>query len=462
MLANARQAAARVARVALHAGKHMNLQSVRTLVTSYLIPSFSYGILFWGRHLTPDNHHALHRCLALPLRCALSLPSTSHVLSVLEMCHIPTVDALTLQAQLAHQLRVGRLPANHPTKVLHDFHLNQALKKRQEPQLLLQPDYGIPTAVHTATCVLPVVCYDRSLTPLLPDHHRLNIPDLPHGCAPNQFYWSLKGSDRLEHSRTVYHLHHSLKELSWSRTALGGFKPATVRSLRDLAAHAAWKRQHYVPTPPLPPDAPVPDKAPKHSTNNPLTRAKALPGLSPYLSPHSPDSHTQRVRRARLLLGRSYTGTVRKQFHKGPAPAPADLDICTHAQCHQRQLRDSIDHMLLTCPRHRHARQQLTTQLQPLHSPTTPLLPLTLATILCSSPTDAPRALVEPERQSRLWPRPTPAAPHPHHQHLPRPRGRGQGGRRPPSPRHWVAPTTRRLRRIARWRTAAWPSHPSP
>ena len=399
VLANARQAAARVARVALHAGKHMNLQSVRTLVTSYLIPSFSYGILFWGRHLTPDNHHALHRCLALPLRCALSLPSTSHVLSVLEMCHIPTVDALTLQAQLAHQLRVGRLPANHPTKVLHDFHLNQALKKRQEPQLLLQPDYGIPTAVHTATCVLPVVCYDRSLTPLLPDHHRLNIPDLPHGCAPNQFYWSLKGSDRLEHSRTVYHLHHSLKELSWSRTALGGFKPATVRSLRDLAAHAAWKRQHYVPTPPLPPDAPVPDKAPKHSTNNPLTRAKALPGLSPYLSPHSPDSHTQRVRRARLLLGRSYTGTVRKQFHKGPAPAPADLDICTHAQCHQRQLRDSIDHMLLTCPRHRHARQQLTTQLQPLHSPTTPLLPLTLATILCSSPTDAPRALVEPERQ---------------------------------------------------------------
>ena len=105
------------------------------------------------------------------------------------------------------------------------------------------------------------------------------------------------------------------------------------------------------------------------------------------------------MRRARLLLGRSYTGTVRKQFHKGPAPAPADLDICTHAQCHQRQLRDSIDHMLLTCPRHRHARQQLTTQLQPLHSPTTPLLPLTLATILCSSPTDAPRALVEPERQ---------------------------------------------------------------
>ena len=128
-----------------------------------------------------------------------------------------------------------------------------------------------------------------------------------------------------------------------------------------------------------------------------------VPASSTTVSTSCPSSSTapvaERVRRARLLLGRSYTGTVRKQFHKGPAPAPADLDICTHAQCHQRQLRDSIDHMLLTCPRHRHARQQLTTQLQPLHSPTTPLLPLTLATILCSSPTDAPRALVEPERQ---------------------------------------------------------------
>ena len=379
------------------------------------------------------------------------------------MCHIPTVDALTLQAQLAHQLRVGQLPANHPTKVLHDFHLNQALKKRQEPQLLLQPDYGIPTAVHTATCVLPVVCYDRSLTPLLPgpppaQHprpasrlraqpvllepqrlrptgalpHRLPSPPLPQGALLVQ-----DGSGRLQ-----------------ARHRPLATRPGRTR--RRGSDSTTSPPPHSHPTPQFPtrlPNTPptTPSRAPRPS---PACRPTSLP-TPPTRTPSECDAPG--CCSAVATPARSGSSSTRDQRQPLLTSTSARTLSATSASCGTPSTT--------CCSRAPDTDTPASSSPHSCNHSTPPPPP----------PPPHPRhhPLLLPHRrspsaggagapESRLWPRPTPAAPHPHHQHLPRPRGRGQGGRRPPSPRHWVAPTTRRLRRIARWRTAAWPSHPSP
>jgi hypothetical protein len=62
--------------------------------------------------------------------------------------------------------------------------------------------------------------------------------------------------------------------------------------------------------------------------------------------------------RMRLLLGRSYTASVRKRFPANAAAAAAS-DICPHPSCAAASMKETIEHLLLECPYYDAARNRL-------------------------------------------------------------------------------------------------------
>jgi hypothetical protein len=66
----------------------------------------------------------------------------------------------------------------------------------------------------------------------------------------------------------------------------------------------------------------------------------------------------------RLRHGRAFTHDVRARFPSTaiqtdqPNPPPI-TDLCKHHQCEQNDFTDSVQHLLLDCPRHESIRNQL-------------------------------------------------------------------------------------------------------
>ena len=386
----ARQAASRVSRIVTNTHRVANFNVVKTLVQAYLIPSFSYGILFWGPHLSASDISSFQARIALPLRNVLGLPTTTHQLSVLEMCGIPTIRALLVRIQLGHECRVKELPHSHPTRLLHHFCLARA--KDKDPHIALIPHYVLSVAVNTAVCVLPKVCFDGRLASTLPEFASLEIEPLSNWGKGNELFQQ-KNADRRTWSKAHYKRHHLNSTLRWVGNAIKGFTPPLACKVRDLVSHAEWRAQHALPVvaaAPAPPSSssssspsPPPPPTIPHSTNNPLTRAKPGPGMCAFLHRHSSDSIAQQIRRARLATGRSYTNSTIARFQQttnpDSTPAPRVAPLCTFREC---TAEETIDHMLLICPRYRDARATLAAALLSLTTP----LPLTLTNILCTFP----------------------------------------------------------------------------
>ena len=70
------------------------------------------------------------------------------------------------------------------------------------------------------------------------------------------------------------------------------------------------------------------------------------------------------ARRSRLLYGRAYTATVRRRFPTDAA-APIVDTVCTDPHCSnsERRSEETVEHLLLHCPRHADARSQLELEL---------------------------------------------------------------------------------------------------
>jgi hypothetical protein len=388
-LSRAKRASALVTRVALRA-RDVSFTAIRSLVLGYVIPSFSYGILFWGRHYDlPDSTcRQLQAQIATPLRAALSLPRTTHQLGVLELCHVPSVSALSLRAQLSYLHRVCDptfLPSSHPTKRLHRSSLNDIhnARKNASPASLLQPACLLPTSVYLCSSVYPYVCHEPSLLPQLGVEAQNTLcSSSPQRWEKGAEYWRRSGSDRRTWAQAHYRLSHLTDALNWSAQSAPHLTPQLIRRLCKQLTHSEWRASHApsIP-PPIPPPAPSP-----HSTTAPLTECKPTPSLPPFLSSRSPDSHRQQVSRARLLMGRARTATVRLRFAKA-ADAPSTSPLCSLCSTPSSPVLDSISHMLLHCVRSTQERIQLQSDLSSLGLPSPSL---SLSIILAASPPPPP------------------------------------------------------------------------
>jgi hypothetical protein len=375
-LTKAKRSSALVTRVAL-AARSLSFAAIRSLVLGLVIPTFEYGILFWGRSIdiTAAEVTSLQAQVATPLRVALSLPRTSHQLGTLMLSHVPTVSSLALRAQLSHLARVcssTTLPPTHPTRRLHTLCINRTIQQCQAPWNALKPSAALPLSIYLTTSVLPrLFHHDR----ILDDTTRANLNPSPLPDAVWKVgvdYWKQTGAKRRPWAQLHYRANDLVDAVKWSVQTATTLTPSITALLRARHTHHEWA-ETFAPANPPPGSAPIP-----HATTAPLTQCMPSAALPPFLARRSTDTHGQQVRRARLLLGRSRTGTVRLRFAKS-VEASTISTACTRCSTPAAPVDDSIPHMLLQCVRHLAARSQLTSTLSGLG------LPLTLSSILVAS-----------------------------------------------------------------------------
>lgn len=378
-LLKAKQAAQRITRVALRAVQP-HLPSIRSLVLGYLIPVFNYGILFWGANLDNATWRSYQSHIARPLRVALNLPTTTHQTSVLHLCGIPSVRSLFVKAELSHLHRAAVvLPAktpHHPTLLLHRLCL-QPPRSNSVPHNLLLPARAVSMAVRLTSDTVPALLASptlQHLSPAILTPLAVPTPPLPNAsptptmmCAS---FWSTPSADRRRWGQTNnFTLHHLLTAITHAVTFARSLTPLHIRHIARWTSVDDWTQQHAVQV--------------AHATTAPLSTCKPSPGLAYHL--HH-DTSAQAQRRARLLLNRARTGEVLARFHKTGAD-PVNPS-CTHPTCSSPVdpstpvPTDTVEHMLLHCPRHNSARQRLVHHFNQL----TPPLPLSLSTILLATP----------------------------------------------------------------------------
>ena len=267
----ARQCGSRVGRVAMQAKGAVHFNAVRALVMSYVIPSLTYALLFWGHRISEGDQRKIQRWIAHPLRCALSLPPTTHQLSVLEMCGVPSLSALCLTAQMAHLTRVQRLPLTHPARALHDYQLTHPASSLLHN--VLTPAYALSPTLHTAAVVLPQQLHDPALLPLHPTHVPHPQPTPPHEWERAVTYWEGNTDDRQHQHATAgrFQPTHLASLITHYREAVPLLTHAHTRTYRDRRTHAEWRAQCVAP-PPAPvtiPPSPKSARPPSPSSSPP-------------------------------------------------------------------------------------------------------------------------------------------------------------------------------------------------
>ncbi len=380
---------------------------IRELVRSYIMPSFDYGIEYWGDGLPDSLVHALQAAMATPLRTALSLPLHAHQHSTLFMCGVPALAAHVQHKQLLHLRRAAQLchdTPSHPTARLYRVLLADSFRPHITSMLDVHfaplPVYGLfallpavyppPPAPHEAhrSQRLPLVAEDaqHGLATLASPTTRGSRIDLandwlkadgPKAYAPQYqphvFLHTLANA-----AFNALHPHNSHQR----PTAVA----ADIRRVRTAASLAEWRTTH------MPVSATergnLSTTRRNRRTTAPITgcwRADTATAAQPFPFMHCRYMDHARpadiATRSRLLLGRAYTATTRRRFPTDAAAAVAST-LCSHPSCTANSADESVEHMLLDCPRHASERGRLYAvlakhELQP-----------TLANILNPSDTD--------------------------------------------------------------------------
>ena len=409
-LTAARAAAARVTTVALNA-RPAQPAIIRELVRACVVPAFDYGIEFWGNGLPDDTVRAFQAAVAKPLRVALGLPYTTHQHSVLWGCGVLPIATLTQHKQLLHLRRVSRLyhedverqPARdqgHPTVELYKY-AHFTLPAETQYTRTLRAHVTLPLPVALLTSLLPSV--DLSAAP-------------PAGAATHPLasptQWRERQKRALEQAQAAeaadvdarrdarrdierqrqaawaaliaLHTPEAAAAAAPSGNGLPGRaarQPDSIRRVRTEAALLEWKETH-MPATRAECDSLAPTDRSRRTTA-PITRCAhditATSHTGPplrFLGPRHSALVRQLnvVRRARLLYGRSYTATVSRRFDAAAAASA----LCTHPQCTAEGQDESIEHLLLHCPRYAHGRAHLEHRLAASGLP----LPLRLINVL--------------------------------------------------------------------------------
>jgi hypothetical protein len=377
-LKQSRRASALVIRVAL-AASTVSPAAIRLFVLSYILPSFSYGILFWGRafDLSAAQATSLQAQLATPLRISLGLPRTTHQLGTLTLCQVPTVAAVAATAQLRHLARIADLPPMHPTRRLHEASVHRALTAyRTGPWTALVPSATLPLSVYLTACVAPHLLLDPALGGRLSPATRaaLQLSPCPDYALGVQ-YWQHTGDERRKWAIANYSLGQLRAAITWSTQVLPNLNNSrAIKQIAGLLSHREWQSTHGPAAPAL------------HRTTAPLTQCMPNPVMPSFLTTHSTDSVAQQQARSRLALGRARTGDVQLRFAK-KAVVAATNPHCLQCSTPALPVVETIPHMLLHCLRHHAARVALTAALATIQCNA-----LSLSTILGIHPPPHPFA----------------------------------------------------------------------
>ena len=384
-LKEARLASSYIIRVAM-ASTAPSFTAIRLFVLNYVLPSFSYGILFWGRshELKAARRTSLQAQLVTPLRVCLSLPRTTHQLGTLTLCQVPTVGALVAKAQLSHLARVDALPAMHPTRRLHAASLSHFTRRPTlrphtalvPSSLLPCPSTSPPAPCRTSPSTPPSAA--ASTPPPSAPPHCLPAPTTSVGCSSGSTRAASAAPGRKPTTRSP----------SSAPPSHGPSKPR-----RASPAERSSRSPASIPTgngkPRTPPTTPPRCSSPSPTRPTaPLTHCMPTPSLPPFLAPKSAETHDQQVTRARLALGRARTGCVRLRFAKAAEASTINPPLHPLLDAGQARAGEHPPHADGMPPPHR--RPGTVAGLAGRSQPACHAIPLTLSMLLAVRPPPPP------------------------------------------------------------------------
>ena len=307
----------------IHPSRAPHFPAIRAMCMGYVRARCLYAWAFWEPK--PAQTRAMQAAFIHPMQRVFDLHSTSHHLGLLVEANCPSFEALRTQAAARFMLRAEALllsDPQHPTAraLLQDraraavFHCRGHVKARI-PVTRYADATAIPHLLHEVLAHLPTLAPHHALTArYFPSQPSAATPPLP--------------------------------------TALT-ITTDDVNSLLMVDTHREWR-------------APPTLRGGMQSTA-PLLSIKTSPTLSLFLR-H--ETNPMVGIRARIRANRTHTQLRRYRIRQVQDPS------CTFPACRQSApfYLDSIEHMLLACPRHQAARQQLLTALAPHSFPHAPVL----------------------------------------------------------------------------------------
>ena len=369
MKAKARTASTRITTAAINA-RPPQPAVIRELVRTCVVPAFDYCIEYWGNGLTKAERKSLQAAIARPLRAALGLPRTTHQHSVLWGYGIPGLRTHIQHKQLQHLRRLARLQTSnpqHPTVQLYQL-LDDGRIREEHHQLLPQDAEGtVPTAIYLLTAFVPhTLAPPREPAAAADSDAPATLPHLPSSTTYKaRIKAAREWSAPANGDGGVSERHRQQQREFWEELATLRDPAAhkRLRRIRRVAARREWKATHKPPTQAECDTLSAAELASR--TTAPITQCTPVRDNRQRLS-HPPlhflrqryaadATHEQLVRRARLLYGRSYTAATRLRFPSQTA-APITSAQCTNADCTEDE---TVEHMLLHCPRHQLERDRL-------------------------------------------------------------------------------------------------------
>lgn len=351
-LTAARRESHRITRI-VRAATAPHFAAVRSLVLGLLIPSFTYAIAFWGRNCSNQQLRRLNAAITQPLRRFLHLPPTTHQLGVLVDTQCPSTAAWRQRELLLFNNRVSNLPTDHPSRQVHELDLRS---HSRHPHLILEAEKHISTSRWAQMIALPQMSYD--LRPFILQQAPAGDPItgvlLSPPYHPDPTFSYLHNLDQQPGAERRRHLQQHLTPAKlplveqWAAAASSHLTADAIKRLTPWSTHLEWRH----PTDPL------------HQSSAPLLSCLPFPQRSHYLYLDPPD--TLGVR-ARMRARRALTEEHRHRLER-TAGSPAASPSCTHPLCAQQPSppTDSVEHILLHCPRHATNRSQLLLKLRRL------------------------------------------------------------------------------------------------
>ena len=332
----------------IHPSRPPHFPAIRAMCLGFVRARCLYAWAFWEPK--PAQVRTMQAAFIQPMQRVLGLHSTSHHLGLLAEAHCPSFEALRTQAAARFLLRAEELlqrEPRHPTAraLVQDraraaaFHCRGHTKYRITVTNFATST-AIPHLIHNVLAHLPT----------LAPHHPLTAVYFPAQLAAGA-----GPAPPLPTSLTV----------------------DDVNSLLMVDTHREWR-------------APPTLRGVQMSTA-PLLSIKTSPSLSLFLRA---ECNPMVGIRARIRANRTYT-----QFRRYTTLRQIPDPSCTFPACKTSApfFLDTIEHILLSCPRHHVARQHLLAGVA-MHHPNP--LPLTLAFI--SGEVSEPRKLSPPQHKLAL------------------------------------------------------------